>query len=524
MRDPSKQAEVSSEEFVQNLGASGIFAGDDLGKTIAALPAGAATDARSLATFLTSAGALTPFQAEAVLAGRIEELVLGNYEVLARLGAGAMGTVFKARHRRMKRIVAIKVLSRAIAQDPTFLQRFQREVETVARLNHPNIVMAFDADEADVGPFLVMEFVNGCDLASKVQKQGSLPLLDAVDCILQAAHGLAYAHGQGMVHRDIKPANLLQDVSGMVKVADLGLARFNDPRGQNAGAAGALTQAGSVVGTVDFMAPEQAMDSTAIDHRADIYSLGCTLYYLLTGKPPYVANTLMAALLLHRDAPVPCLCAARPEVPAALNDIFQRMMAKQPGERCASLEQVIPGLEAIRSQLSARPDPAGRPAFVLGVPQDSTWERLGATRAPGQAAPELKPTAPCSVRTVLLVEPSRTQAVIVRKYLQELGVAEVQAVPSGAKALESIRSQRPDLVLSAMHLADITGVELARRLRAEPALATVGFVLISSETDIHDASALEAIADTVLLRKPFDQGQLDQALRQAVTQLEGRKQ
>jgi two-component system chemotaxis response regulator CheY len=125
---------------------------------------------------------------------------------------------------------------------------------------------------------------------------------------------------------------------------------------------------------------------------------------------------------------------------------------------------------------------------------------------------------------VLLVEPSRTQAVIVRKYLQELGVAEVQAGPAGAKALESIRAQRPDLVLSAMHLADITGVELARRLRADPALATVGFVLISSETDVHEASALEAIADTVLLRKPFDQAQLDQALRQAVAQLAHRSE
>src|SRR5215471_6219626 len=169
-----------------------------------------------------------------------------------------MGTVFKARHRRMKRVVALKVLSREVAASGKFADRFQREVETVARLSHPNIVMAFDADESEAGPFLVMEFVNGRDLATRVQATGPLSLRDAVDCTLQAARGLAYAHSQGIVHRDIKPANLLQDVGGVVKVADLGLARLNEAASQSAETAGSLTQAGSVVGTVDYMPPEQA--------------------------------------------------------------------------------------------------------------------------------------------------------------------------------------------------------------------------------------------------------------------------
>src|SRR5262249_53219870 len=162
----------------------------------------------------------------------------------------------------------LKVLSKEIAGSERFAQRFQREVETIAKLSHPNIVMAFDADEGPSGPFLVMEFVNGRDLASDVHKNGPLAVDDAVEGILQSAFGLEYADAQGIIHRDIKPGNLLRDVSGVVKVADLGLARLNSSHGSIT----SLTSAGGVLGTVDFMAPEQAVDSTAVDHRADIYS------------------------------------------------------------------------------------------------------------------------------------------------------------------------------------------------------------------------------------------------------------
>src|SRR5262245_53845450 len=157
----------------------------------------------------------------------------------------------------MRRVVAIKVLSRNVTDYERFIKRFQREVEAAARLNHPNIVMAHDADEAEVGHFLVMEFVNGRDLASAVQDGGPLSIPEAVECTVQAARALDYAHGQGIIHRDIKPANLLRDVSGVVKVADLGLARFNDTL-RPPEETGALTQAGTIMGTVDFMPPEQA--------------------------------------------------------------------------------------------------------------------------------------------------------------------------------------------------------------------------------------------------------------------------
>jgi serine/threonine protein kinase len=253
-----------------------------------------------------------------------------------------MGTVFKARHRRMKRIVALKVLSPKLAKDATLLQRFQREVEMIARFTHPNVVMAFDADEDERGPFLVMEFVDGQDLTTLVEKQGPMDVAAAVDTILQGARGLEYAHGQGIIHRDIKPANLLRDAAGVVKVTDLGLARFNSVGGEPG--AGGITQAGGIVGTVDYMSPEQAVDSTSIDHRSDIYSLGATLHFLLTGQPPYQGQTMMATLLKHRDAAIPSLTAARHDIPASLDAVFRRMMAKAPADRYQTMTEVVQAL------------------------------------------------------------------------------------------------------------------------------------------------------------------------------------
>jgi serine/threonine-protein kinase len=522
---------VSREEFVQVLGNSGLFSADELRKALAVLPSSAeGGDGLSLARHLTAAGKLTDFQAEALLERKVEELVLGNYEILARLGAGGMGTVFKARHRRMKRVVAIKLMARSIAQDSTFLQRFQREVETVARLSHPNIVMAFDADEAEAGPFLVMEFVNGRDLATRVQELGPLTLREAADCILQAAKGLACAHAQGIVHRDIKPANLLRDEYGVVKVADLGLARLSDAVNPTADKAGSLTQAGSVVGTVDFMAPEQAEDSSTTDSRADIYSLGCTLYFLLTGKPPYVGHSLMATLIKHGTAPIPSLCAARPETPPALDSLLRSMLAKQPRERCSSMTEVVSALESLLPSLPDAPAPqlAATPVASTSSGNAPTMALGGIDQLAGLIAPptgvigrearqDNRPSTQIpllAALSVLLVEPSRTQAVIVRKYLQDLGIENVPTVPSAAKAFESIQAARPQVVISAMHLNDQNGVQFAQKLRSESALANVGFLLVSSEADARDAAILLGYPRTLLLGKPFDLEQLKRALRQ----------
>src|SRR5262245_180725 len=336
---------LTRDEFLQNLNDSDLFSRDELKRILEFVAESRPPDGEAVAQKLISAGTLTPFQAVAIREARFQELVIGNYEVLDRLGAGGMGRVYKARHRRMKRVVALKVLARSVDQSKTFVQRFQREVETVARLSHPNIVIAHDADEAQIGPFLVMEFVNGRDLAAAVLERGPLAIEEAVECILQAARGLHYAHSQGIIHRDIKPANLLRDGTGVVKVADLGLARCNDAIEPPAEAS-ALTQTDMIIGTVDFMSPEQTLGLKNLDHRADIYSLGCTLHYLLIGRPPYVGR-LLEILLKHRETPIPSLCATRGDVPATLDQIFQRMVAKRPEDRFDSMAEVVRALEAL---------------------------------------------------------------------------------------------------------------------------------------------------------------------------------
>ncbi len=230
--------------------------------------------------------------------GKGKSLTLGNYVLLDMLGEGGMGMVFKARHRRMERVVALKVIKPKVVKDPVALKRFQREVIAAAKLTHPNVVAAHDADEAKGTHFLVMEYVEGADLASHVKQHGSMPIEMAVNCIVQAARGLAFAHEQGVVHRDIKPHNLLLDRHGIVKILDMGLARIDGGLGGDVRQAD-LTNSGAMMGTVDYMSPEQAMDSKHADARSDIYSLGCTLFYLLTRHVPFEADTMMKRLSAH---------------------------------------------------------------------------------------------------------------------------------------------------------------------------------------------------------------------------------
>jgi serine/threonine protein kinase/DNA-binding response OmpR family regulator len=507
---------LSREEFLRNLSDSGLFSPEEMAAALATLPKSPAADGEALAQCLIDAGKLTRFQATAVGERQFQSLVIGNYQVLDRLGAGGMGTVYKARHRRMKRVVAIKVVSRSALQSEKFIRRFQREVEAVARLSHPNIVMAHDADEAEVGPFLVMEFVDGRDLDTEVEERGPLPVAEAVECVLQAARGLDYAHRQGIIHRDIKPANLLRDTCGVVKVADLGLARFNDSLGESAETRGALTQAGTVMGTADFMPPEQALGSRSIDHRADIYSLGCTLYFLLTGRPPYEGPTLMATLLMHREAPIPALSAGRGPVPAALDHIFRKMVAKKPEDRFGSMAEVVRSLEALALAPGSQPEaPAGLTATTPRVSAPSAdvaagAQDTGAAGTGGQTV-DLSPSGTTGA-AVLLVEPSRSQAVIIRGQLQKLGFLDIAVASSAQKALEAARAAPPWVVISALHLADMTGMQLAQQMRAEGLLARAGFVLITSQTDAHEANLTGPSANVVRLFKPFNLDQLAEAL------------
>lgn len=332
---------VALEQFVKQLEDSGIIPADALKEFLP--PHSEPKDANDLARELVRQKRLTKFQAEEVSKGKGKSLILGNYVLLEKIGAGGMGQVFKARHQRMDRLVAVKLLPAAMTKDAAAIARFEREVKAAARLRHPNIIAADDADQSNGIHYLVMELVDGSDLSAMVKADGPFPVDKAVNYILQAAKGLEAAHAEGIVHRDIKPANLLLDKKGTVKILDMGLARIHG----DAGAQAELTATGAVMGTVDYMAPEQALNTKTADARADIYSLGCSLFYLLTAKATYDGDTLMAKLLAHRDQPVPALRTIRPEVPASLDRVFKKMIAKKIEDRYQTMTEVVGDLQNI---------------------------------------------------------------------------------------------------------------------------------------------------------------------------------
>jgi serine/threonine-protein kinase len=418
------------------------------------------SDPRAAADMLVRRKWLTPYQVDQLLNSERQNLTLGPYILLEPLGEGGMGQVFKARHQVLDRVVALKLIrEERLSKDPEAVRRFQREARAAALLSHPNIVLIYDADRSGDTYFIAMEYIDGTDLARWVKETGPLPVVQACDFIRQAATGLQSAHEAGMVHRDIKPSNLLaaglhvnrQQSRGLslgaapaipgarqaprhgsdrtplpsapvIKILDMGLVRLAQKDDGQTGAS--LTQEGSIIGTPDYIAPEQARNAHRVDIRADLYSLGGTFYYLLTGQPPFMEGSAIEKLLMHQlDEPTP-IAQLRKDVPADVAAIVHKLMAKfpkdrfqTPGELSDVLGKLSPSRPAPSVDSSSRKKPETRPMpLSMGrappTPPPASPAAETASKPPPQAParptlpPTTKPTLPAPAAKPTLPAPA----------------------------------------------------------------------------------------------------------------------
>jgi serine/threonine protein kinase len=362
-------APTTASEFVDLVLKSGVVEESrvrEFLKKLAETGGGIPPDPARLAGLMVHDGLLTYFQAEQILQGKYKRFTIGKYKVLEKIGSGGMGQVFLCEHILMRRKVAIKVLPTTKAQDPAGLERFYREARAIAAVDHPNLVRAYDIDQAENLHFLVMEYVDGVSLQELVKKIGPLPVLRACHYIYGAAVGLNHVHEIGLIHRDIKPSNILVDRNGMVKILDLGLARFFHDSDE-------LTKKydENILGTADYLSPEQAVDSHTVDIRTDIYSLGATFYYLLTGQPPFPEGTVTQKLIWHQTRDPKPISAFRADVPPEIIAIIDKMMRKKPQERYQTPAELMQALA---------------PWVAVPIPPPSEQELPALSRAAGGGA------------------------------------------------------------------------------------------------------------------------------------------
>jgi response regulator RpfG family c-di-GMP phosphodiesterase/serine/threonine protein kinase len=436
---------------------------------------------------LVQAGLLTQYQLDRVLTGSTHGLLLGSYRVLEHLGNGGMGTVYLAEHRLMRRRVAVKVLPLDEECPPSVRQRFYSEVRLLAELNHPNIVLAFDAGELPPeGPdmpgliYLVMEVIDSGDLEKVVLKRGRLPVAEACDFVRQAACGLQAAHDRHLIHRDVKPSNLLLTASGQVKLVDFGLARQFYSR---------LTDPRALLGSVEFMAPEQSHDPSSVGKAADLYGLGATLFWLLAGEPPYPFNRSVGGSLraLQQEEPRR-LRQLRPDAPQELDDLIARLLDRNPARRPlppATTHALTPFLMARPGVLAARPE-----SHVVR----SNW-----TTTPQALVIDDDP----SIRQVL------------RLVLQDQG-CHCQEACDGIAGIAAAEQRTFDLVLLDLNMPGMGGYEVCRRLRELGQGPHLKIIIISGEGDQNDLSeALPRGADDYA-PKPFHTKQIVAKVRHAL--------
>ena len=315
-------------------------------------------DPVALCKSFEDAGLLTRWQSEKILQGKYKGFFLGKHKLLGHIGTGGMSSVYLGEHINLKHRRAVKVLPKSKLGKTSYLERFQREAKAIASLSHPNIVRAYDIDHEKDTHYIVMEYIEGVDLQILVNKHGPLPYALVADYIAQAAHGLQHAHEQGLIHRDVKPANFLINLQGVIKVLDLGLALFQD----EGDASLTMEYNDKVLGTADYLAPEQAINSHTVDNRADIYGLGCTMYFLLTGHPPFPEGSISSRIIKHQNTMPKDIRIDRPDCPGQLDGICVKMMQKDPKFRYQDCNQVAHALEAWLAKYKAEnPDVTIKP-------------------------------------------------------------------------------------------------------------------------------------------------------------------
>jgi eukaryotic-like serine/threonine-protein kinase len=373
------------DDFLKTVLRSGLLDRGQLQESLRTVPRDQREDPEALAEHLVRAGKLSRFQARKILQGAARGLVLGPFQVLAPIGRGGMGTVYLARDSRGGQLLALKVLPpKRAREEERLLKRFQREMEMCQRVSHPHLAYTYDIGVCNGVHFIAMEYIPGKSLYRVVAEEGPLRVPRAARLFAEVASALDHAHSQGLIHRDLKPSNILVTPHDHAKVLDLGLALM---QGENCAAREVVGGEGYVVGTMDYIAPEQTEDACKVDARSDIYALGCTLYYALTGRQPFAGGTSAEKIRRHRTeepAPVPQF---NPDVPPGFIGVLRRMMAKRPEHRFASAA-------ALRDELLAWA--AGEPALPMDKPEDAGYREAvaqleAAEPSDGEAQAEVIP-------------------------------------------------------------------------------------------------------------------------------------
>jgi response regulator RpfG family c-di-GMP phosphodiesterase/tRNA A-37 threonylcarbamoyl transferase component Bud32 len=444
----------------------------------------------NLLAALTELKLITDYQAGRIDAGTLFGLVLGNYRILNRLGAGGMGVVFKAEHIQMRKQVAIKVLPTSDEFDPRILRRFRTEIRAIAQLNHPNIVGAIEmgqetSPDGNVLHYFVMEYVPGQDMEELVHATGPMAPPHACDLIHQIASALSEAHKHHLVHRDLKPSNIQVTPEGQAKLLDFGLAR-NFSTG--------LTEQGVVLGTIDFMAPEQAQDSRNVDIRSDIYGLGGVLYWCLTGSVPFPKKQGMVKDLANRlfQQP-PAVREVRSELPVELEIVIQKMMALHPDDRYATPEEVMKALLPFLKMSMREHMPANSPSTVL---EPGAAKKHGATICSEQR-----------IYHVLLVDDDPTIRSFCQFLLQDEGIVCDEA-ENGEDALQMAVTKSYDIVLLDFELGGMSGQEVCKILREQLSTSNLKIIMVSGSGNADTLAKMLLHGADDFITKPFSVGQL----------------